>query len=212
MKLDYYQRLKKARIIPVIQLDDIDAALPLAETLISNGMPIAEVTLRSDAALESIQRISREFPEMLMIAGTILNPDQADQAVAAGAHMVVSPGFNPATVAHCVSQGIEIIPGVVTPGEMEQAMMHGLTLVKFFPAEVSGGVRFLKAVSAPYQSLEFMPTGGISKSNVGDYLALKPVLCCGGSWMVQRSLIQTHDWQTIGEKVSQAVNLVQQMR
>ncbi|MGI9275498.1 MAG: bifunctional 4-hydroxy-2-oxoglutarate aldolase/2-dehydro-3-deoxy-phosphogluconate aldolase, partial [Endozoicomonas sp.] len=188
--------------------DDVEQALPLAETLIRNGMPIAEVTLRSDAALESIELISREFPEMLMIAGTVLNPEQADKAVRAGADMVVSPGFNPATVAHCVENNIAIIPGVVTPGEMEQAMMHGLNMVKFFPAEANGGVNFLKAVGAPYRNLQFMPTGGINPENIHSYLALKQVVCCGGSWMVKPELIREGRWEELGRLVKEAIELV----
>ncbi len=201
MKKEYYEQLKAARVIPVIQLDRKEDALPLAETMITNGMNIAEVTLRSDAALDAMEAMAKAFPEMLMIAGTVLNPAQVDQAINAGANMVVSPGFNPTTVAYCVDKKIDIIPGVMTPGEMEQAMMHGLRMVKFFPAEASGGVNFLKAISAPYRNLEFMPTGGINPNNVSEYLALPQVVCCGGSWMVKPELVKSQNWDEIGRLI-----------
>jgi 2-dehydro-3-deoxyphosphogluconate aldolase/(4S)-4-hydroxy-2-oxoglutarate aldolase len=200
--------LAKIRVVPVIQIDNLEDTIPLAETLIENGLPIAEVTLRSKSALEAIQIISKRFPEMLLIAGTVTSPDQANQAIEAGAKMVVSPGFNPETVRHCVSRGIDIIPGVATPGEMEQAMNFGLTTLKFFPAEANGGVKALKAVSGPYGQLKFMPTGGISLANISDYLALPCVTCCGGSWMVDRKLIAEHKWEELAVLIREAVDFV----
>jgi len=200
--------LVKTRIVPVIQIDNVEDAIPLAKTLVENGLPIAEVTLRSPAALEAIQVISRHFPEMLLIAGTVTNPEQANQAIEAGATVVVSPGFNPETVRHCVARGIDIIPGVTTPGEMEQAMNFGLTTLKFFPAEANGGVKTLKAVSGPYSQLRFMPTGGITTSNISDYLALPSVICCGGSWMVDQKLVAEHKWKELAVLIREAVDLV----
>ncbi|MCE7639401.1 bifunctional 4-hydroxy-2-oxoglutarate aldolase/2-dehydro-3-deoxy-phosphogluconate aldolase [Vibrio fluvialis] len=200
--------LAKTRVVPVIQIDNLEDAIPLAETLIENGLPIAEVTLRSKSALEAIQIISKRFPEMLLIAGTVTSPDQANQAIEAGAKMVVSPGFNPETVRHCVSRGIDIIPGVATPGEMEQAMNFGLTTLKFFPAEANGGVKALKAVSGPYGQLKFMPTGGISLANISDYLALPCVTCCGGSWMADRKLIAEHKWEELAVLIREAADFV----
>ena len=201
--------LAKTKVVPVIQIDNVEDAIPLAETLIENGLTIAEVTLRSPAALEAIQAISLRFPKMLLIAGTVTNPEQADQAIEAGATMVVSPGFNPETVRHCVARGIDIIPGVATPGEMEQAMNFGLTALKFFPAEANGGVKTLKAVSGPYSQLTFMPTGGITTSNISDYLALPAVACCGGSWMVDKKLVAEHKWDELAVLIREAVDLVQ---
>ncbi|EJL6751065.1 bifunctional 4-hydroxy-2-oxoglutarate aldolase/2-dehydro-3-deoxy-phosphogluconate aldolase [Vibrio alginolyticus] len=201
--------LKRTKVVPVIQIDDVKDAVPLAKTLIENGLPIAEVTLRSPAALEAIQLISHECPEMLVIAGTVTNPDQAQSAIEAGASLVVSPGFNPATVEYCVAHGIDIIPGVATPGEMEQAMNYGLKTLKFFPAEANGGVKTLKAVSGPYSQLAFMPTGGISTSNINEYLAIPSVACCGGSWMVDRQLVAQQKWQELAELIQEAVELVQ---
>ncbi|MGP8305159.1 bifunctional 4-hydroxy-2-oxoglutarate aldolase/2-dehydro-3-deoxy-phosphogluconate aldolase [Vibrio sp. YIC-376] len=201
--------LASARVVPVIQIDNLEDAIPLAETLIENGLPIAEVTLRSPVALEAIQVISQRFPEMLLIAGTVTNPKQADQAIEAGAKIVVSPGFNPETVRHCVTRGIDIIPGVATPGEMEQAMNFGLTMLKFFPAEANGGVETLKAVSGPYRQLSFMPTGGITPSNIKDYLALPSVVCCGGSWMVDKQLITGGRWDELGQLVRDVLSQIQ---
>jgi len=206
---DALELLEKTKVVPVIQIDNVEDAIPLAETLTKNGLPIAEVTLRSPAALEAIQAISQRFPEMLLIAGTVTNPEQADQAIKAGATMVVSPGFNPETVRHCVANGIDIIPGVATPGEMEQAMNFGLTTLKFFPAEANGGVKTLKAVSGPYSQLTFMPTGGITTSNISDYLALPVVACCGGSWMVDKKLVAEHKWDELAVLIREAVDLVQ---
>lgn len=201
--------LANARVVPVIQIDNLEDAIPLAETLIENGLPIAEVTLRSPVALEAIQVISQRFPEMLLIAGTVTNPKQADQAIEAGAKIVVSPGFNPETVRHCATRGIDIIPGVATPGEMEQAMNFGLTMLKFFPAEANGGVETLKAVSGPYRQLSFMPTGGITPSNIKDYLALPSVVCCGGSWMVDKQLITGGRWDELGQLVRDVLSQIQ---
>jgi 2-dehydro-3-deoxyphosphogluconate aldolase / (4S)-4-hydroxy-2-oxoglutarate aldolase len=200
--------LAKVKVVPIIQIEHLSDALPLAETLIQNGLPIAEITLRSSCALDAIQTINEHFPEMLIIAGTVTNKEQTNLAIKAGAKIVVSPGFNPETVRYCVSKGIDIIPGVATPGEMEQAMNYGLTTVKFFPAEANGGVKTLKAVSAPYRQLNFMPTGGITPSNINDYLALPCVVCCGGSWMVDRNLIYQGKWAELGSLIKNAVALV----
>ncbi|WED23428.1 bifunctional 4-hydroxy-2-oxoglutarate aldolase/2-dehydro-3-deoxy-phosphogluconate aldolase [Vibrio sp. JC009] len=201
--------LAKTRVVPVIQIDNLDDAIPLAETLVKNGLPIAEVTLRSPVAMDAIRLISQKLPEMLVIAGTVTSPERAAQVMEAGASMVVSPGFNPKTVGYCVSNGIDIIPGVATPGEMEQAMNFGLSTVKFFPAEANGGIATLKAVSAPYSQLKFMPTGGITPANIQDYLALPSVTCCGGSWMVDKKLIANKDWGKLAELIRKAVEQVQ---
>ncbi|MDV7105136.1 bifunctional 4-hydroxy-2-oxoglutarate aldolase/2-dehydro-3-deoxy-phosphogluconate aldolase [Vibrio sp. TH_r3] len=200
--------LAKAKVVPVIQIENLNDALPLAETLIQNGLPIAELTLRSSCALDAIKTINEHFPEMLLIAGTITSKEQADLAIKAGAKLVVSPGFNPETVRYCVSKKIHIIPGVATPGEMEQAMSLGLTTVKFFPAEANGGVETLKAVSAPYSKLKFMPTGGITPSNINNYLALPSVICCGGSWMVDKKLISQGKWAELRSLIENAIALV----
>lgn len=200
--------LANTKIVPVIQLDSLEDALPLAKVLVENGLPIAEVTLRSPVALDAIKVISDTYPEMLVIAGTVTSPELVQKAMKAGASMVVSPGFNPKTVQYCLDNNIDIIPGVATPGEMEQAMNAGLQHVKFFPAEANGGIATLKAVSAPYPDLRFMPTGGVSPSNINAYLELPTVMCCGGSWMVDKSLIAEGKWQQLADLITTAIQQV----
>ena len=200
----FNEQLSSLKVIPVIAIKDADNAIPLARTLIENGMPCAEITFRTAAAAESIRRMRQEFPEMLICAGTILTPGQVDQAMAAGADFVVSPGFNPTVVKYCQQRGITIIPGVNNPSLAEQAMEMGLDTLKFFPAEPSGGVGMLKAMSAVYP-VKFMPTGGVSLNNVDDYLSLSSVVCCGGTWMVPGDLIDNREWGKLGELVRDAL-------
>lgn len=201
--------MEQTKVVPVIQINEVADAAPLAKALMDNGLPIAEVTLRSEAALESIRIMRETCPELLVIAGTVITPEQAEQAYEAGAQLVVSPGFNPRTIEFCQKMNIPVIPGVATPGEMEQAMNFGLSVLKFFPAEANGGVTMLKAVSAPYQKLRFMPTGGITTSNINSYLALPNVVCCGGSWMIDKELIAQGKWDELGSLIQQAVAVCQ---
>lgn len=199
-------------IVPVVVLNDAKKALPLAKALCDGGLPCAEVTFRTDAAEESIRIMSREFPDMLIGAGTVLSTEQVDRAVAAGAKFIVSPGLNPKVVTYCQEKNIPIVPGVVTPTEMEQAMELGLKIVKFFPAEPSGGLAMIKAVAAPYTMLKFMPTGGINAKNVRDYLAYDKILACGGSWMVKGSLIDEDRFDEIEAMCREAVEIVKEVR
>ena len=174
-------RLRAMRIVPVIVINDPDDAVPLASALTNGGLACAEVTFRTKGAGEALRRICGENPEMLVGAGTVLTPQQAAEARDAGAHFIVAPGFNPAVVDYCLEHGIPIYPGVCTPTDIEAALTKGLRTLKFFPAEPAGGVNFIKAISAPYNMVEFMPTGGISAANIGSYLALKNIVACGGS-------------------------------
>ncbi|MDR0389719.1 MAG: bifunctional 4-hydroxy-2-oxoglutarate aldolase/2-dehydro-3-deoxy-phosphogluconate aldolase [Spirochaetaceae bacterium] len=183
------QEIQNMGIIPVVKIEDPASALPLAQALKDGGLPCAEITFRTGAAKEAIQNIAAAHPDMLLGAGTVLSAAQADDAIAAGAKYIVSPGFNPAVVSHCVKKGIPIIPGCSTPSDMERAIEMGLEAVKFFPAGESGGVSYIKAVSAPFPMLKFIPTGGVSAENLNSYLALNAVLACGGSWMVKAELI-----------------------
>lgn len=199
-------------IVPVVVLNDAKKALPLAKALCDGGLPCAEVTFRTNAAEESIRIMSREFPDMLIGAGTVLSTEQVDRAVAAGAKFIVSPGLNPKVVTYCQEKNIPIVPGVVTPTEMEQAMELGLKIVKFFPAEPSGGLAMIKAVAAPYTMLKFMPTGGINAKNVRDYLAYDKILACGGSWMVKGSLIDEDRFDEIEAMCREAVEIVKEIR
>jgi 2-dehydro-3-deoxyphosphogluconate aldolase/(4S)-4-hydroxy-2-oxoglutarate aldolase len=177
------RRLRALRVVPVIVIDSPANAVPLARALIEGGLPVAEITFRTSGAAESIRRITAECPDILLGAGTVLSPNQVDEARDAGAQFIVAPGFNRSVVTRAREVGIPVYPGVCTPTEIEGALELGLRTVKFFPAEPMGGLKFLKAIAAPYGGLGFMPTGGITAENVGTYLAYDRVVACGGSWM-----------------------------
>ncbi|WP_409422724.1 bifunctional 4-hydroxy-2-oxoglutarate aldolase/2-dehydro-3-deoxy-phosphogluconate aldolase [Pseudaeromonas sp. ZJS20] len=201
---DLIQRIQALKLIPVIALQDAELAVPLAKALVDNGLPAAEVTFRTPAAAEAIRRMREAYPDLLIGAGTVLNASQVDAAVAAGADFIVSPGFNPTTVRYCQQKAIPIIPGVNNPSLVEQAMELGLTQLKFFPAEQSGGIGMLKALAAVYP-VSFMPTGGITPANLADYLALPCVMACGGTWMVPGQLIEARQWEALGQLIRDAV-------
>ena len=194
-------------IVPVVKIENADDAEPLAKALIAGGLPLAEITFRTDAAAEAIARMAKAYPDMLG-AGTVLTPEQADSAVRAGAKFIVSPGFNPRVVKHCITKGYPVVPGCSTCGEMEQAMELGLDVVKFFPAEASGGLAVLKAVSAPYSKLKFMPTGGIDAANILTYLKFPKIVACGGSFMVKDALIKAGKFDEIERLTREAVALM----
>jgi 2-dehydro-3-deoxyphosphogluconate aldolase/(4S)-4-hydroxy-2-oxoglutarate aldolase len=202
-----FEQIGKTGVVPVIKIDDPEKALPLARALLAGNLPCAEITFRSGAAEEAIRRIHGEVPEILLGAGTILTTDQADRAAAAGARFAVSPGFNPRVVSHCIEMGLPIIPGCSNPSDMEKALEAGLETVKFFPAEQSGGLDYIKAVAAPYPMLRFMPTGGINPQNLVKYLAFKKVPACGGSWMAGADLINAGDFTRITALCKEAVEL-----
>jgi len=191
------EELKKIGIIPVIKIDDAEKAAPLAKALIAGGIPCAEVTFRTAQGEEAMRRISAEVPDILLGAGTVLTTAQVDKAIAAGAKFIVSPGFNPKVVAYCIEKGIPITPGCSNPSDIEQALEMGLEVVKFFPAEQSGGLEYIKAVSGPYPSLRFIPTGGINAQNIVKYIAYEKIVACGGSWMVGADLINAGDFGAI---------------
>ena len=202
----------KIGIIPVVVLDDVKDAEPLADALYRGGLPCAEVTFRTEAAEESIRKMSAKYPDMLVGAGTVLTKEQVDRAVAAGAKFIVSPGLNPEVVKYCQEKGVPVTPGTQTPSEMELAMSLGLDLVKFFPAEPAGGIKMIKAVAAAYVNLSFMPTGGINSENVREYLAYDRILACGGSWMVSKDLIKAGDFAKIEKLVREAAGIVKEIR
>ena len=192
-------------ILPVIKLNNAKDAVPLAKALCEGGLPCAEVTFRTDAARESIAEMTKAYPEMLVGAGTVLNTEQVDAAIEAGAKFIVSPGLNPDTVEYCVKKGIPILPGCSSPSDIEQAIKYGLNVVKFFPAEAAGGLKAIKAMAAPYSQIRFMPTGGINPSNVSDYLAEDKILACGGTWMVPAAEIEAGNFDKIRELTEEAV-------
>ena len=199
-------------IVPVVVLQDAAKAEPLAEALCKGGLACAEVTFRTDAAEESIRIMSEKFPEMLVGAGTVLTIEQADRAVKAGAKFIVSPGLNPEVVKWCQAHEVPVIPGIVTPTEMEQAIGLGLTMVKFFPAEAAGGLKAIKAMAAPYTGIKFMPTGGINAKNLEDYLSFDKIICCGGSWMVKGDLVKAGKFDEIQKMTADAAALVKKIR
>jgi len=199
-------QLEQIKIVPVVALDSAEQAEPLAEALCAGGLPCAEVTMRTDAALEVIRRLARR-EDLLLGVGTVHNPEQAKAAVDAGARFVVAPGFNPRTVSWCVENNIPVFPGTSTPTDLEMALEHGLKVVKFFPAEAIGGVKTLKAFSGPYGGLRFIPTGGIGPANLKDYLALPCVVACGGSWMVRPELLKAGDFDAVRQLAAEAVAL-----
>ncbi len=206
------ERIQKTGIIPVVALEEVKDALPLAQALCDGGLPCAEVTFRTAAAEESIRLMSEQFPEMLLGAGTVLTTDQVDRAVAAGAKFIVSPGFNPKVVKHCVDKGVLITPGCSCPSDIEQALEFGLDVVKFFPAEPNGGLKMIKALAAPYNMVKFMPTGGINAANVRDYLAYDRIVACGGSWMVKGDMLKAGDFQKITALAKEAAEIVKESR
>lgn len=194
------EQLQALKVIPVIAIDNADDAVPLAKVLVDNGLPCAEITFRTPAAAQAIANMREAYPDMLIGAGTVINSGQVDQAIEAGVDFVVSPGFNPTTVRYCQQRNMPIIPGVNNPSLVEQAMEMGLDTLKFFPAEPSGGVGMLKALTAVYP-VKFMPTGGVSVKNINDYLSINAVLACGGTWMVPANLIKEQNWDAIAELV-----------
>ena len=189
--------LESYGVVPVIVINEVDNAIPLSEALIEGGLPVAEVTFRTKAARESIELIAKKFPDMLIGAGTVLTIEQVKSAVDSGAKYIVSPGLNPKVVEYCLANSITITPGIATPSEIERALELGLEVVKYFPAEALGGLNYLKAISAPYGNLRFIPTGGIDEKNLLGYLKFPKVVACGGSWMVKSELISSKNFTEI---------------
>ena len=179
-------KVQQIGVIPVIAIEDAAKAVPLARALTAGGIPAAEVTFRTAAGEEAIRQIAQNCPEVLVGAGTVLNEEQCDRAIAAGARFIVSPGYNEALVAHCQARGIPVLPGCVNASDMTRAVNAGLEVVKFFPAEQSGGLSFLKALAPVFPKLSFMPTGGVSAKNLMDYLGYDRIVACGGTWMVKK--------------------------
>ncbi len=200
------EEISKIGIVPVIALDNAKDARPLAEALFKGGLPCAEVTFRTDAAEESIRIIANEFPQMMVGAGTVLTTEQVDRAVNAGAKFIVSPGLNPKVVKCCMDKNIPILPGTATPSDVEAAIELGLEVVKFFPAEQAGGIKMIKAMSAPYTKMKFMPTGGITADNLKEYLDFNKIVACGGSFMVKKDLVVAGKFDEIEALTKDAVN------
>lgn len=201
-------RLSNIGIIPVVKIDDADKAVPLAKALYEGGLSCVEITFRTAQAEQAIRLITSALPDMLVGAGTVLTTGQVDKAYAAGAKFIVSPGINPEVVKHCSHLQIPITPGCSNPSDIEVAIGLGLDVVKFFPAEAMGGIKTIKAISAPYGGIKFIPTGGINEKNLNEYLSCPSILACGGSWMVSESLIKSGDFGKITALARDAVKLM----
>lgn len=204
-----FDKIAELKIVPVIAIDSVDAALPLADALLAGGLPVAEITFRTDAAAAVMRKIARERPEMLLGAGTVLTPQQLRHAADAGAEFAVSPGFNPDVVREAADRSIPFAPGVMTPTDVEAALAQDLRVLKFFPAGAAGGPKFLKSLAAPYShtGVKFIPTGGVNVNNLAEYLNLDVVGAVGGSWIAKRDVIAAKDWGAITEAASHAVEI-----
>lgn len=205
-------RIHELGLVPVVEIPSADQALPLAEALLEGGLACAEITFRTAAGADFLERIAGAFPELLVGAGTVLTTVQVERAISAGARFVVSPGLDPAIVRRTRELGAVPLPGICTPSDIQAALALGLDTLKFFPAEAIGGARYLKALAGPFGGLRFVPTGGIEPDNLGMYLALPVVIACGGSWMVKKDLIADGDFAGIRERVAEAVALVRRLR
>ncbi|TYB21714.1 bifunctional 4-hydroxy-2-oxoglutarate aldolase/2-dehydro-3-deoxy-phosphogluconate aldolase [Aggregatibacter actinomycetemcomitans] len=202
------EKLRQLKVVPVIALDHAEDILPLEDTLAQNGLPVAEITFRSEAAAEAIRLLRANKPDFLIAAGTVLTAEQVVLAKNSGADVVVTPGFNPKIVQLCQDLALPITPGVNNPMAIEATLDVGIDTVKFFPAEASGGVKMIKALLGPYAQLQIMPTGGIGMQNIKDYLAIPNVVACGGSWFVEKKLISEKNWQEIGRLTKDVVEWV----
>ena len=202
------QVISKHKIVPVLVVENVDRAAPLVEALVKGGLPIAEVTFRTDAAEKVIRKMA-DISDLCIGAGTVLSAEQVDQAYQAGSQFIVSPGFNPKVVRRCLDLGLPVFPGVSNPTDLDMALDHGLEVVKFFPAEALGGVPMLKALTAPYRMMQFLPTGGINPQNLKEYLRLSQVVACGGSWMVKPDWISEGKMEAVTKCVQDAIELVE---
>lgn len=202
--------LKAKRVVPLVQSDDPKTALKISEALLEGGLDVLEVVLRTDAALDCLEAIAKEFPDAHVGAGTVLSADQSKEVIRRGASFIVSPGLDPASVTVANDAGIPILPGISTATELQQAWNLGLRTVKLFPASLVGGPGMLKALSSVFRDVQFMPTGGVSPSNLNDYLAVPAVLACGGSWLTPADAIAKGDFAAITKLAKDAITLAQQ--
>jgi len=205
-------QIKSMAVVPVVVLDDAKDAAPLAKALCEGGLPCAEVTFRTETAQEAIRIMKREYPGMLVGAGTVLTVKQVECAMEAGAQFIVSPGFDPEIVDYCLDKNIPIFPGCITPSEIAQAVKRGIRVVKFFPAAQFGGISMIHALAAPYTDMMFMPTGGVGMENLAEYLTCRSVLACGGSWMVKSDLIRAGEFEKITGMVREVCALAREVR
>ena len=209
MTSESMQKIFDLKLVPLVVLDDATDAVPMAKALVEGGIPVTEVTFRTDAAADVIRAMAEQVPEILVGAGTVHTVAQAQTAVEAGAKFIVTPGFQPDVVRWCVEHQVDIVPGTAVPSDIEQAISFGLSVCKFFPAEAYGGVKTLKALKGPYADIRFMPTGGVSLDNMNDYLALSNVAAVGGSFMTPSAAVKAKDWAKVTEACRTALTKVQ---
>ena len=210
--MNFTDRVCEVGIVPVVVLNRVEDAVPLAGALLKGGITFMEITFRTECAADCIEVISREVPDMTVGAGTVINVEQAKTAVAGGAKFIVSPGFDEETVRWALDNDIPVIPGTVTPTEIMKAVGMGLRVLKFFPADVYGGIKAIKALSAPFGQVRFLPTGGVSPDNLKDFISNKAVAAVGGSWVCKKDDIANHDWDKITALSAEAVKTIKEMR
>ncbi len=206
--MNVIKELEKFKLVPVAVIEEQKNAIPIGNVLLEAGLPVIEITFRTDKAAKSIALLKKEIPELLLGAGTILKIEQVKAAVEAGSQFIVTPGFNPTIVDYCIARNIKIIPGLNNPSLIEWGLEKGLNVFKFFPAVLSGGIEMLKSFSGPYPSVKFMPTGGINDKNLVEFLNLKNVIACGGSWIVKKNLISSGDFAEIKKLIKKALSLI----
>ncbi len=210
--MTFSERVFNTGIVPVVVLNNVEDAVPLANALLKGGIDFMEITFRTECAAECIAKISKEVPEVVVGAGTVLNVEQAKLAVENGAKFIVSPGLDEETVTWAIGNNIPVIPGCVTPTEIMKAISLGLKVVKFFPADVYGGIKAIKALSAPFGQIKFLPTGGVSEANLKDFIENKSVAAIGGSWVCKKDDIANHDWDKITSLSENAVKIIKETR
>ena len=210
--MSFSEKVFEAGIVPVVVLNNVEDAVPLARALLKGGIFFMEITFRTECAAECISVISKEVPEVIVGAGTILNIDQAKTAVECGAKFIVSPGIDEETVRWAIENDIPVIPGAVTPTEIMKAISLGLKAVKFFPADVYGGIKAIKALSAPFGQVKFLPTGGVSEANLADFIGNRSVCAVGGSWVCKKDDVLKHDWDKITALAANAVKIIKETR
>lgn len=209
---DILSQIQEVGIVPVVKLNDINKALPLCQALIAGGINVAEITFRTECAADVIKEISENCKDMIVGAGTIINVEQAKKAIEAGAKFIVSPGLSVEVIKYCQEQNIPIIPGCITPSEIMTAISCGLELVKFFPAKEFGGLSTMKALSAPFSQIKFMPTGGISLENLKEFISSKFIVACGGTYMVKENLINEENYEEITKLSQQSIDIIKEVR
>ena len=210
--MSFSEKVFEAGIVPVVVLNNVEDAVPLARALLKGGICFMEITFRTECAAECISVISKEVPEVIVGAGTVLNVEQAKTAVECGAKFIVSPGIDEETVRWAIENDIPVIPGAVTPTEIMKAISLGLKTVKFFPADVYGGIKAIKALSAPFGQVKFLPTGGVSEANLADFIGNKSVCAVGGSWVCKKDDVLSHDWDKITSLAANAVKIIKETR